>query len=249
MKLLDTSGGNTKLAKNNRDIKIRVAGLSLLPNDYLCPMRHAAECAAPCLKASGRGIMSNVISGRQAKTDFFTNDRAGFIAQLKKELANFERLCIKNGVVPYVRLNVLSDVQWELPAYGEIPQSFPGIRFYDYTKIAKRLGNTPDNYQLMFSYSRASAYQKQVEIAFQSNVPISVVFHGPMPSEYMGRTVVNGDNSDIENLKHAGNIIGLKYKPARGEDVDPADSVFIVDTNKIELREIERKRLLMENRG
>ena len=98
----------------------------------------------------------------------------------------------------------------------------------------------------MFSYSRAPEYQKQVEIAFRSNVPISVVFHGPMPSEFMGRSVVNGDNSDIENLKHAGNIIGLKYKPARGQDVDPADSVFIVDTNKIELREIERKRLMME---
>jgi hypothetical protein len=137
MRLLDTTGGNTKLAKNNRDVKIRVAGLSLFPNDTLCPMRHAAGCAKPCLVSAGRGIMSNVVSGRQAKTNFFLSDRAGFIEQLKRELANFERVCQKTGVIPYVRLNVLSDIQWDLPAYGEIPQSFPNIRFYDYTKTSK----------------------------------------------------------------------------------------------------------------
>ena len=233
MKLLDTTGGNTKLAKNNRDVKIRVAGLSLFPNDTLCPMRHAAGCAKPCLVSAGRGTMSNVMSGRQAKTDYFLSDRAAFIAQLKRELANFEKVCIKAGVIPYVRLNVLSDIQWELSAYGEIPQSFPNIRFYDYTKLAKRLGNTPENYELMFSYSRAPEYQKQVDMALRTNVPMSVVFHGPMPDQFMGRPVVNGDNSDIENLKHTGAIIGLKYKPARGQGIDPLDHVFIVDTNRI----------------
>ena len=238
MKLLDTTGGNTKLAKNNRDITIRVAGLSLFPNDTLCPMRHVAGCAKPCLVSAGRGTMSNVVSGRRAKTDYFLSDRAGFIQQLKRELANFERICQKTGVIPYVRLNVLSDIQWELSAYGEIPQSFPNIRFFDYTKLAKRLGNTPANYQLMFSYSRAPEYQKQVDIALQTNVPMSVVFHGQMPKSFLGRPVINGDNSDIENLKHAGAIIGLKYKPARGQRIDPLDHVFIVDTNQIPARQI-----------
>jgi hypothetical protein len=90
----------------------------------------------------------------------------------------------------------------------------------------------------MFSYSRATDYQKQVDIALQTNVPISVVFHGPMPNQFMGRPVINGDNSDIENLKHAGAIIGLKYKPARGQGIDPLDHVFIVDTNQIPARQI-----------
>ena len=68
MKLLDTSGANTKLRKNNRDKAIRVAGLSLKPNDSLCPMRKTAECELPCLEAAGRGGMSNVSEGRQRKT-------------------------------------------------------------------------------------------------------------------------------------------------------------------------------------
>ena len=155
-KFLDTNGNQTKLKKNNEDIKVRCAGLSLFPNDTICPMRHVAQCAKPCLASSGRGNFTNVKDGRQAKTDFYLRDRKGFIAQLKRELANFEKLCAKKGVVPYVRLNVISDIQWELETNGAIPQSFPNINFFDYTKIAKRLGKTPSNYELMFSYSKGT---------------------------------------------------------------------------------------------
>ena len=88
---------------------------------------------------------------------------------------------------------------------GAIPQSFPNINFFDYTKIAKRLENrTPSNYQLMFSYSNAPQYQESVRRALKTNVPMSVVFYGDMPKTFMGKKVVNGDNSDIENLKHKG---------------------------------------------
>ena len=164
------------------------------------------------------------------------NDRAGFINQLKRELTNFEKLCKKTGVVPYVRLNVISDIQYELKTNGSIPQSFPNINFFDYSKIAKRLGRTPKNYQLMFSYSKAPEYQNQVKTALKTDVPISVVFFGPMPDVFLGKKVINGDNSDIENLKHKNCIIGLKYKIAKGQDVDPANSPFIVNTNLIPLK-------------
>lgn len=230
LKLLDTSGSNTKLRKNNRDIKLRVAGLSLMPDDALCPMRNIAECKDPCLRYSGRGVFDNVIDARQAKTNLFHNDRAAFIAQLKRELVNFEKLCAKNMVEPWVRLNVISDVQWELKANGSIPQSFPNIKFFDYTKLAKRLGNTPSNYDLMFSWSGAKKYQAQVSLALKTDAPISAVFHGPMPDTFLGRAVVNGDNSDIENIFQTGKILGLKYKLAKGQSIDPMDSVFIIDT-------------------
>jgi len=238
MKLLDTNGGNTKLSKNNKDIKIRVAGLSLFPNDTICTMRHIAECAKPCLKASGRGVFDNVEQARQSKTDFYMSDRPAFIAQLIKEIVLFEKLCIKQGVGCYIRLNVISDIRWELAQNGSIPQLFPNVNFYDYTKIAKRLTSLPDNYQLMFSYSRAEGYQKQVDMALKTSVPMSVVFYGPMPDTFMGKKVIDGDGSDIENLQYDNCIIGLKYKTAKGQGVDPADSVFIVDTNLIQLQEV-----------
>jgi hypothetical protein len=236
MKLLDTSGNNTKVKKTNdfRSKKvvdkfgnyIRLASLSMRPDDILCPSRHLAGCAEPCLVSAGMGAFSNVEAGRQAKTDFFHNDREGFLDQLRRELGNFERLCAKTNTKPVVRLNTISDIQWE--RYG-IPQAFPNVFFYDYTKIAKRLGNTPDNYRLMFSYSGKAEYQKQVAIALKHDVPISVVFFGDMPETFLGRRVIDGDASDLENLFSGKTIVGLK---AKGK-AKKSESDFVIDTRMI----------------
>jgi|TARA_R110002110_G_scaffold5806_8_gene29683 hypothetical protein len=238
MKLLDTTGGNTKLRKSGFDIPIRVAGLSLAPDDILCPSRHNAQCAESCLTYSGRGAFDNVQIARQAKTDFYHFDRPGFIAQLKRELSNFEKLCERTGVVGYVRLNVFSDIAWELSDNGRIPQSFCALQFYDYTKRAIRLGGNryyklPSNYQLMFSYSAAPKYAKQVELALKTDVPMAVVFLGPIPDTFLDRPVINGDKSDIVNLQHTGHVVGLKYKPNRIAAVDPASTGLVIDTTVV----------------
>ena len=235
MKLLDTTGGNTKLRKNNRDVSIRVAGLSQLPDDRVCAMRHIAGCAESCIRFTGRGHMPSVIDSRQSKLDYFYSDRLGFIEQLKREIANFERLCYKSGVIPHVRLNVITDIKWESKAYGQIPQSFPNVNFYDYTKIANRLNKTPDNYKLMFSYSPAGKFQSHVRLAMAANVPMSAVFYPAIPDTFLGAKVINGDNSDIENLKYSypNYIIGLKYKNANGRGIDPVDEIFIVKTTNL----------------
>ena len=234
MKLLDTNGSNTKLRKNNKDINIRVAGLSLYPvSTRICPMQDIAQCKAPCLSDSGVAkVYKSVNNSRKAKTDFYLNDPKNFIIQLKNELTNFEKLCKKQQVIPYVRLNVISDIQWELKANGCIPQSFLGIQFYDYTKIAKRLGKTPSNYELMFSYSNAPGYQQSVRKAFKTDVPISVVFFGNMPNRFMGKEVVDGDSSDIVNLTYKNKIVGLKYKSV-GDKINPVDSTFIVNMESL----------------
>jgi len=227
MKLLDTNGGNTKLKKTSGSMAIyRVAGLSLFPSDILCPARHIAGCAKSCLESAGRGRMRNVIDGRQKKAQWFKNDQAGFLDQLRRELANFEKTCKKQGVKPAVRLNVLSDVQWERLG---IPQEFPGVLFYDYSKLAHRLGKTPENYRLMFSYSGMPKYQKHVKKALETDVPMSVVFRGPMPSTFMGRPVIDGDESDLFNLFAGPVVVGLRAKGKAKTD----DSAFIVDTNII----------------
>ena len=228
-KLLDTSGGNFKLKKTNADKALKVAGLSLLPNKQGCPFMEIAGCGPSCLRYSGRGIFKNVENSRQSKLNYLNNDRSGFINKLKEELETFSRYCAKRDLVGYVRLNVLSDYPWETAAYGAIPQQFPELNFYDYTKVAKRLGNTPHNYQLMFSYSPAKAYQKSVQLALKTTAPMSVVFNGDMPAKFLGRKVFDGDKSDIENLARKGAIIGLKYKLAKGQSIDPLDSKFIVN--------------------
>lgn len=227
MKLLDTTGANTKLAKTNKGDAYRVAGLSLMPSKALCPWALKANCFDVCLESAGMGVFSNVKAGRQAKADFYTNDREAFLAQLRRELSNWEKLCIRKGVKPAVRLNVLSDIQWE--KHG-IPQEFPGIFFYDYTKIAHRIGKTPSNYKLMFSYSGAADYASAVEKAVQGDCPIAVVFRDSnFPATFLGRPVVNGDSSDLDNVVSGRVIIGLK---AKGKAIK-GKTDFIVETNII----------------
>ena len=93
----------------------------------------------------------------------------------------------------------------------------------------------PNNYSLMFSYSKAKKYRKQVEIALTTDTPITVVFRGGLPTTYMGREVVDGDISDLDNLDARGKIVGLRVK---GNEAKKSDSKFIVDSNILHTMEV-----------
>jgi hypothetical protein len=224
-KLLKISGENTKIAKTiaKADGAVRIASLSMMPDAVLCPGSKAAGCRAGCLESAGRGAMSNVAAGRQARTDYWHADRAGFLDQLRRELRAFVKTCKRQGVQPVARLNVLSDIDWE--RHG-IPQEFPEILFYDYTKRAARLGKTPNNYRLLFSYSGRDQYAKQVEVADKVNAPGAVVFNGPMPEFFRGRKVIDGDASDLVNAYAGRVVVGLKAKGKAKAD----RSGFVVHT-------------------
>ena len=222
-KLLATSG-NTKIEKSEKNTKGALfASLSMMPTRELCPSSKAAGCFEACLQSAGRGAFDNVRDGRQSRTDYWNNARDQFLAQLRKELAAFARKCAKENKQGIVRLNVLSDIQWE--DYG-IPQEFPTLSFYDYTKRAKRLGNTPKNYTLIFSYSGVSTYAKQVAIAETTSAPMAVVFRGALPTHYKGRPVIDGDQNDWLNANSGRVIVGLKAKGKAKKDT----SGFVVDT-------------------
>ena len=233
-KLLDTDpkSGNTKVAKTGAKLselgKVRMASLSMLPDEIICPGSKAAGCMNPCLKSAGRAAVFDSINiARQARTDYWHADQLGFLNQLRRELGNFQKLCAKQGVQGVVRLNVLSDIAWE---QHNIPQSFPDLFFYDYTKRAARLGKTPDNYKLMFSYSGRPQYRKQVLQAKCHDNPIAVVFsNSEFPATFLGRRVVDGDQSDLWNVQAGKVVVALKAKRLAKDD----DSGFVVDTNLI----------------
>jgi len=247
MKLLDTRATNTKVNKTQKGFNafdkseqqvladlfpeqfkaIRLASLSLYPNNKLCAGAKSAGCMEGCISNSGRAlIFDSVNKARKAKADFFERDTVLFIETLKRELSNFDKLCRKQNVQGVVRLNVFSDIQWE--KHG-IPQAFPNLFFYDYTKLAARLGNTPANYSLMFSYSGRAQYSKQVAIALKTDVPVVVVFRGPMPEYFLDRPVVNGDANDLDNVFAGRVVIGLKEK----RTLVQADNGFVVNMNEI----------------
>ena len=82
-KLLDTSQSNTKILKtNNKEMKklfpngFRIASLSMMPDEKLCPWSNNAGCFDLCLKTSGRALMFDSISvARQNKTDYYHTDK------------------------------------------------------------------------------------------------------------------------------------------------------------------------------
>ena len=224
MKLLNTNASNTKIMKTQNGTEYNIASLSLMPDLVICPQQYMANCVHECLVSSGRGQMHSVAKARQSKTDLWHSDKEIFLEQLKKEIAAFELKCERKGKLAAFRLNTISDIAWE--KYG-IPQLFKNSLFYDYTKVARRLGKTPDNYKLMFSYSAAEKYKPQVKQAMETDFPITVVFRGGMPSTYLNRKVIDGDKSDLVNLYSGKVIVGLKLKG--GKAIQASKSPFIID--------------------
>jgi hypothetical protein len=233
MKLL-ARDNNTKLIKTAKGSKLPVvlAGLSMMPTLAICPNSKKAKCLDMCLKDSGFSeVFDSVNVARQKKTDYFMQDRDGFLQQLKRELTNLDKYAKKHDKKAIVRLNVLSDIPWE--RYN-IPQQFPDIKFYDYTKRSNRLDRMPSNYRLMFSWSGASEYQREVNNALKTDTPVTVVFSKELPEYYLGRKVYNGDLSDLDNLDQNGMVIGLVLKGNKNKkDFELNGSDFVVDSNTI----------------
>ena len=224
LKLLDTGGGNTKVKKSDDDSAgLRFASLSLKPSKELCPGSGAAGCLPNCLDQSGRGVFPNVAGGRYFKQQLFLRNRELFDDVLRYELERFERLCDRQGLIATVRLNVLSDVDWLY-----IIRAFPNISFYDYTKIASRTRKQlPDNYKLIFSYSARKQYAKAVDVAWQTDKPVAVVFRSDkFPAYFNGRRVINGDANDWVNANSGPVVVGLK---AKGAAAKRDQSGFVVD--------------------
>jgi hypothetical protein len=214
MRLLSIDA-NSKLAKTNKVVgeDYLYAGLSLMPDNVLCPGSKAAGCMDACLKSAGRGRFSNVALARQRKTDWLHNDPNGFVEALEKDLRALVRKATKLGKKARVRLNVLSDLAWENIG---IPQAFPEIEFYDYTKRADRIGKTPANYRLTFSYSGVQSYARQVIKAQSTGANMAVVFHvkkgQALPKSWQGKTVIDGDEHDARYDDPQGVIVGLRAK-------------------------------------
>ena len=233
-------GGDAKTVKGNRGGVYITGIMYLIPWKHgkvnLCPMAKQAGCLDGCLVTAGRGIMSNVAAGRQRKTDWFCNDRAGFMAQLVKDCEGLIRYCGKRDVKPALRLNGTSDIRFErIPVerggvkFKHIFAAFPEIEFYDYTKIANRDISGIDNYSLTFSYSGANAaYQKQVAIAQEKQMNIAVVWRKKenIPTRFLGRAVVDGDETDMRFLDPAGVIVALYAKGKAKKD----STGFVLDS-------------------
>ena len=115
-------------------------------------------------------------------------------------------------------------------------QKYSNLIFIDYTKIAKRLfEKLPENYFLMFSFSGRLQYSNQVRMALKTDFPISVVFKCDFPETFLGRQVIDGDKSDLNNALSFNKILGLKFKEINKEDYNEfKNNGFIVHEDQLD---------------
>ena len=185
----------------------------------LCPAS-TPECRALCLVTSGRGVMSHVQRGRKRKTDWWHRDQAGFMAQLTRDIEALIRAAGRRGLIPAVRLNGTSDIDWSRVPVGRhanIFDAFSSVKFYDYTKRIDILTRPrPANYDLTFSRSEKNgrATTRMLAAGTRTAVVFAVGRHDPLPQTWLGRPVADGDKDDLRFLDRAGVVIGLRAKGA-----------------------------------
>lgn len=205
----------------------------------------SAMCRQSCLAFSGHNANNDYgVMRKFALTQALVREPEAFVALLSESIRLFKRKT-SSCVMPMVRLNVLSDVPWEVIAPW-IFEEHSDLQFYDYTKVEGR--TPPKNYDLTFSFSGENPQQVDKELARGRRV--AVVFGAivddpkkkgakklidPRPDQLHGQTtavykggaqypVIDGDSIDTRPLDPGGVIVGLTWKPPLIKDnkIDPA---------------------------
>ena len=216
---------NAKTIKGEkRNVKtgiIYFAPNTIASNVNLCPSA-TAGCIKACLYTSGRGRFTVIQEARIKKTKAYLKDKAGFIAQLEKEITSREKSSKKNGFQLAIRFNGTSDLSVE--TWG-LMQKFPNVKFYDYTKSVIRMqkflnNELPSNYQLTFSLSETNEKHALNFLAQGGNV--AVVFRknkkDAYPATHWGFPIISGDDDDLRFLDPKGVIVGLRMKGKASKD-------------------------------
>ena len=210
----------------------------------VCP-HSTHECRLGCLATSGRAAMelragkSNIMDSRIAKTRLFFEFNQFFMDWLRVEIENAVRKAKKDGFKLGVRLNGTSDIEWEKYRVYDgknIFEVFEDVQFYDYTKHPLRpLTNEHKNYHLTLSYTGRNsiatlrALRNGVNVAVVMDIPKSK----PLPSEWEGFEVVDGDGSDYRPNDAKGVVVGLRWKDIADKDASKRvrESAFVIKNN------------------
>jgi hypothetical protein len=228
MKLLTTQ--NYKTTKGEK-LGIMTGILYLAPakiSGYeVCP-RRSEGCTKSCLYSAGRGAFNTVQKSRVAKTKMFFEQRDAFMTQLRKDIKSLVNKANKQNMVPAIRLNGTSDIEWT--RLGVINE-FPDVQFYDYTKVLNRVTkDRPSNYHITFSKNESN--DVECLAAIKSGVNVAVVFDTKkgedLPKTWNGAPVYDGDDTDVRFLDPKGGyVIGLRAKGKARKD----QTGFVVKIN------------------
>jgi hypothetical protein len=208
----------TKMAKGEAH-GYKTAILHLAPYDMsgknVCPKATLGPggCVKPCLNTSGRGQMNSVQQARINKTNYFWNNKNGFLWELSKEIQTLKLRAARAGFKFAVRLNGTSDLPWfkyKVDGGGSLMDLHPDVQFYDYSKVLNYLDHDKKNYHVTFSDSGTNYQDQRAAIAKGAN--LAVVFKDKLPTKWMSRPVIDGDKHDLRFKDPRGVVVGLVAK-------------------------------------
>jgi hypothetical protein len=224
MKLLSTT--NYKTSKGEK-LGILTGILYLAPakiSGYeVCPMR-SAGCTAACLYTAGMGAFSNVQEARIKKTKMFFEQREEFFKLLHKDIKSLIAKAKKENLIPAIRLNGTSDINW---VRFKIFEQYPEVQFYDYTKMLNHLTKDVDNYHITFSKNESN--DLDCKIALERGYNVAVVFNTKkgvsLPPFWNDYPVYDGDDTDVRFYDPNNHVIGLRAKGMAKKD----NSGFVIN--------------------
>lgn len=205
------------------------------------------DCRDSCLVFAGQNASERYNTYRKvAQTMALLNEPDAFARMLVEAIDRWltSPIIRTSNVRPFFRMNVLSDVPWELVApwlfsyfrgHSVGPNASKPLTFYDYTKVPAR--KTPKNYDITFSLSGTDANRQwALEEINERGRRIAVVFIGhkkrwhpvkikgpeaqkqiPLPQTFMGLPVIDGDISDVRPYDPAPACVGLRWKVPSGK--------------------------------
>jgi hypothetical protein len=153
-------GTNYKLSKRyGAAANYLITGLTMAPGTIsgheVCPWK--GHCFRSCvLQYAGRRVQNGPRQKALRITRMFFDDRKAFMKQLDKEISAHVRNANRDKLIPLIRLNTASDLNWNATI-----RKHPDCRFHDYTKSARRFRQyldrlLPPNYDLVFSATEKS---------------------------------------------------------------------------------------------
>lgn len=252
MKLLSPASSNTKLRKS-QGAGYRLVSLSLAPADSADPNRTVCAqasngCKNVCV-GSHTGLVTifkSIMESRVKRTLFFLDHPEAFMKMLRDELRHEQAIAERLGEYLICRPNCFSDISWESQRY-HLPQDFPDVTFFDYTKVHGRIGKQPANYTLCGSWSEEPKHQRAcIDILENGRGTVAVPFANVgkyvsrlaytqvlprmhrLPGAPRSYSVLDGDANDVRSFDRIltpsgfGRIVGLRLKSANNADREAA---------------------------
>lgn len=198
------------MAESLRDVR-DAFGLSGAWN--ICPLA-SLGCAAACLSRSGQSGMPQQQRSQAVRTAFLLARPAEAGAIIGAEI----RAAVKRHGRINLRLNVTSDIRWELIAPDMIAAlATAGVQLYDYTAWKPADRRPSADYSLTYSAKEPAHTSDEYLTGILSAggtvaMPFDTARGKPLPESWHGFAVIDGDQSDERRSDPAGVIVGLRAK-------------------------------------